>query len=272
VADRNIAFVGSVPPNYDRYLGPVFFHHYADDLVARLTPSDGMRILETACGTGIVTERLRQRLAGRGSLVATDLNEAMIAHAEARLGPGRGAEWRQADATALPFGDREFDAVVCQFGLMFYPDKAAGIREAFRVLKPGGQYLFNVWDAMERNPIALITHRTVASFFTSDPPSFYLVPFSLHDPAPIVNWLEAAGFDDIRWERVEKQGTSPTAAEAAIGLIDGNPIGVVIRERRPEALDEIRAAVAANVAKELGDRPVRSPESAIVFSAHRPAR
>ena len=270
MADSNTAFVGSVPPNYDRYLGPVFFHHYADDLVGRLSMSEGTRVLETACGTGIVTERLLRTLGGRGTLVATDLNEAMMTHAQTRLRAAPGVEWRQADATALPFGEREFDTVVCQFGVMFYPDKAAGLREAFRVLKPGGHYLFNVWDVMDRNPIAKITHATVASFFDSDPPAFYLVPFGFNDVAVISKMLESVGFTEVRWERVEKQGTSPSAADAAIGLVDGNPIGAAIRERKPEALDEIRTAVATNIAKELGDRPVRSPESALVFSARCP--
>ncbi len=176
MTDGHAAFVGSVPANYDRFLGPLLFHAYADDLAARLPVADGMRVLEVACGTGIVSERLARRLAGRGTLVATDLNAAMIDEARARRG-GAAIEWRPADGTALPFPDASFDAVVCQFGLMFFPDKAAGVREAWRVLRPGGRYLFNVWDAMERNPVIALTHETVASFFPADPPSFYAVPY-----------------------------------------------------------------------------------------------
>ena len=269
MTDRDAAFVGSVPVNYDRYLGPLLFHHYADDLAARVGAIDG-RVLETACGTGILTERLLSRRGPRGTIVATDLNDAMLEHARRRLGAPAGVEWRQADATALPFADGEFDAVVCEFGLMFYPDKAAGVREAWRVLKPGGRYVLNVWDSLERNPVIRITHATAASFFPTNPPNFYLVPTNLHDPAVVRGLLEQAGFQDVQWERVEKQGTSPSAAEAAIGLIDGNPIATAIRERRPDALDEVRAAVAANVAKELGDTPVRAPESAFAFTARRP--
>ena len=177
-----------------------------------------MRVLETACGTGIVTERLAARLAGGGALVATDLNEAMFAHGRARLPHASNIEWRQADATSLPFVDRSFDAVVCQFGLMFYPDKA---------------------------------------------------PFSLHDPEPTLHRLRDAGFADNQWLHVEKVGTSPAADEAAIGLIEGNPIYSTIMERRPEALAQIKAVVAAAIAKELGDNPVRCPERALVFTARR---
>ena len=270
MAEQHAAFVGSIPANYDRYLGPVFFHHYADDLVARLSVTPGMHVLETACGTGIVTERLIARLAGTGSLIATDLNEPMFAHARARLPRSSGVEWRQADATSLPFTDRSFDAIVTQFGLMFYLDKAAGLREAFRVLKPGGLCLLSVWDRIERNAVARITHETVAAFFEKDPPHFYLTPFSLHDPEPTLRLLRQAGFADVEWVRVEKVGTSPSAADATRGLIEGNPIYSAIMERKPEALADIKKAVAAAIAKELGDNPVRCPESALVFSARRP--
>jgi len=270
MTEQHAAFVGSIPRNYDRYLGPLFFHGYADDLAARVAVSDGVRVLEVACGTGIVTERLAHRLQGRGSLVATDLNEAMLAHAQRRLGPRPNVEWRQADGTRLPFDAGSFDAVVCQFGLMFFPDKAAGVAEAFRILKSGGRYLFNVWDVIERNPAARITHETAASFFPVDPPGFYRVPFSLHEPGGVTRFLEQAGFADIAWEYVETTGISPSAVEAATGLIEGNPIYDVIMQRRPEALSEIEAAVAAKVAAELGDHPVRCPMRALVFSARRP--
>jgi len=271
MADRNAAFVGDIPKNYDRYLGPMLFHGFADDLVERVKVTARMRLLETACGTGIVTRRLADRLRGHGSIVATDLNEAMIVHARTEMPAGAGhVEWQPTDATSLPFPDRSFDAVVCQFGLMFFPDKAAGIREAFRVLKPGGHYLFNVWDAMDRNSFARITHETVGKFFPTDPPMFYTVPFSLHEPEPIKKMLAEAGFEHIEMTRLAKQGSSPSAADASIGLIEGNPVLGAIMDRRPDALDEIKRATAAAVAATLGDRPVRVPLNAIVFQARRP--
>jgi SAM-dependent methyltransferase len=271
VADRNAAFVGDIPANYDRYLGPILFHQFADDLAGRVHVTLGMRILETACGTGIVTRRLLERLRGQGSIVATDLNEAMLEHGHAHIqaDPARIA-WQTADATKLPFPDGSFDAVVCQFGLMFFPDRAAGVHEAFRVLKPGGRYLFNVWDALARNPIQRIAHETAGGFFPADPPTFYLVPSSLHDPEPVRALLAQAGFDQIEVTRLEKTGTSPSAADAATGLIEGNPILGAIMERRPEALADIKRATAAAVAAELGDPPARIPLHAIVFSARRP--
>ena len=270
MADRDAAFVGSIPEHYDRYLGPILFHRYADDLAGRLAVKPGMRVLETACGTGILTERLVARLRGQGTLVATDLNEPMLAHARSKLGDPAKLEWRRADATALPFDDASFDAVVCQLGLMFYQDKAAGVRQALRVLKPGGRYLFNVWDALEHNAVARIAHETAASFFSSDPPRFYTVPFSLHDPTRVGAWLTEAGFEDIEVTPLAKSGTSPSAADAATGLVHGNPLYLEIMERRPEALAEITAALARSLAAHLGDRPVRCALRAFVFSARKP--
>jgi SAM-dependent methyltransferase len=270
MAAPHTAFVGTVPSTYDRYLAPILFRRHADDLVARLPVSPGMRVLEVACGTGIVTERLVRRLDGRGTLVATDLNEAMLAHARTRVPPSPGLEWKQADGTSLPFPDSSFHAVVCQFGLMFFPDKAAGVREAYRVLRPGGIYLFNVWDAIELSVVARIAHETIGSFFPADPPPFYTVPYGLHDAAAVRRWLDAAGFGEIRWESVEAVGESPMAEDAARGLVEGTPVIGQIVERRADALPEIRAAVARNIAAELGDRPVRSPLRAHVFTARRP--
>ena len=269
MADRDAAFVGSIPQTYDRYLGPLFFQEPAEEMARRLEVRPGMRVLETACGTGIVTERLLHRMAGQGTFVATDLNEPMLACATAKLAGRPGLEWRPADATQLPFDDRSFDAVVCQFGLMFFPDKLAGIREAFRVLRSGGRLLLSVWDRLENNPVGRITHETVAAFFPTDPPQFYTIPYSLHDATLVRGWLEAAGFADIRSERVEKAGTSPSAADAAIGLLQGNPIYLAIVERRASALPDIEAALATNLAAALGDRPLRCPLRTVFFSALR---
>src|SRR5207237_1417816 len=166
---------------------------------ARLRRADARR---RACGTGSAPRRLAHRLAGLGSIVATDLNEAMFAHARTRL-PGHGdAQYRTADGTSLPFESGSFDAVVCQFGLALFPDTGAGTREAYRVLKPGGIYLLNVWDALERNPVPRIAHETIVKFFPLDPPRFSTVPFAHPDRGALETLLRDAGFTDVRCEVV----------------------------------------------------------------------
>jgi len=269
VANEHAAFVGSIPENYDRYLGPVLFEPFARDLAARLNvPEDGS-LLEIACGTGIVTRRLRDSLPPTVKIVATDLNEAMMDYARQKFRADENIEWKQADATELPFDDGTFDAVVCQFGLMFVPNKAKAAEEAFRVLKPGGKFVFTVWDAIELNDLAHTAHTTVAKYFDNDPPDFYQVPFSFHDPEAIETLLRSAGFNEIQVTPVAFTSNASSAREVARGLVHGNPIIAALRERCEERIPEIEAEVASVVAAKYGANPVRAKMRALVCSAVR---
>jgi ubiquinone/menaquinone biosynthesis C-methylase UbiE len=267
VTDPNAVFAGSIPENYDRYLGPVLFEAYARNLARRVPAQDGTRVLEVACGTGIVTRHLRARLPQGSRLVATDLNPPMLDFARRKLDGVRGIEWQPADACVLPFPDGSFDVLVCQFGLMFVPDKPAALREARRVLAPGGTFLLSVWDSLERNTFAKQAHETIAGFFSSDPPTFYQVPFSLHRTDDLKKMLAAAGFADVRVDAVTLQGESPSALDLARGLVEGNPVGNAIREHGGIDAAEVIETVARVLAGEFGDRPVRIPLHAFVLSA-----
>src|ERR1700716_3285700 len=166
------AFSGSIPALYDKHLGPLIFESYAQDLAARLAPFNPGRVLEVAAGTGIVTRALLRSLPSGASIVATDLNQPMLDHAATQVSSSR-VNWQKADAQALPFPDGAFDAVVCQFGVMFFPDKQKAYREARRVLKPDGHFIFNVWDGIEHNEFADLVTQAVADMFADDPPSFW---------------------------------------------------------------------------------------------------
>src|SRR4051812_29187661 len=122
-------FSGSIPSLYDRYLGPLIFEPYAQEVARRLSALNVQRVLETAAGTGIVTRALVRALPSNVSIVATDLNQPMLDHAAAQL-PSDRVSWQKADALALPFSDAAFDAVICQFGAMFFPDKQQAYSEA----------------------------------------------------------------------------------------------------------------------------------------------
>ncbi len=158
-------FVGSFAENYDRHMAPLIFDPYAADLAQRLSTPAGGRVLETAAGTGIVTRFLRDSLPQEVQITATDLNEAMLEQAKRKFGPRDNVTLQAEDAQALSFADNAFDALVCQFGIMFFPDKLASLREARRVLKPGGQLLFNVWDAIEYNDLLRTTNETLTALF-----------------------------------------------------------------------------------------------------------
>ncbi len=267
MTDANARFVGSIPENYDRYLGPVLFEPYARDLARRVPVKEGTRMLEVACGTGIVTRHLRGRLPPGGRFVATDLNPPMLDLARRKLEGVRGIDWQPADACTLPFPDGSFDVLVCQFGLMFVPDKPAALKEARRVLAPDGTFLFSVWDSLERNAFAKKAHETIAGFFPDNPPTFYQVPFSLHRTDILTEMLADAGFADVRVEAVSMQGESPSSHDLARGLVEGNPVGNAIRERGDIDAAEVIETVARVLAGEFGDQPVRIPLHAFVLTA-----
>ena len=191
----------------------------------------------------------------------------MIRTAAAKFSQNDAIEWKQADASSLPFDDRSFDAVVCQFGIMFFPDKTLSAREAHRVLKPGGVFLFNVWDSLEQNPLGRIAHETISSFFEKDPPTFYQVPFGYHDHGEIKSVLAAAGFSEVRIDVVSKVSVAARAEDAAAGLVHGNPVSVAIAERDPSLLPVITTAVADALQKHFGDSMFRAPMRAIVVQA-----
>lgn len=186
-------FSGSIPKIYETHLVPLIFEPYATDIVERLAPRRPARVLEIAAGTGVVTRAMAKELPG-ATIVATDLNQAMLDQA-ATAGTARPVEWRAADAMQLPFGDGAFDAVVCQFGVMFFPDKVRAFGEARRVLKPGGTYVFNVWDRLSANEFPDVITQALAQVFPQDPPRFLArTPYGYNDPALIARELASAGF------------------------------------------------------------------------------
>jgi ubiquinone/menaquinone biosynthesis C-methylase UbiE len=264
--NRNVLFQGAVPENYDRYLGPVIFEPWAEDLVLRLAGKKYERVLEIACGTGIVTRRLRDALPATTEIVATDLNPDMFEFAQPKFRNGENVIWQQADASALPFPNCSFDAAVCQFGVMFVPDKAAAMRESYRVLRSGGAFLFNVWDSFEANPFGQIAHSTIASFFDHDPPTFYEIPFSFHDSTVIRKLLRDAGFEKIQSFSETKPCRSGSARRFATGLVRGNPVGAEATQRGVDP-EELIGAVAKRIAERFGDAPVESSMHAIIWQA-----
>jgi SAM-dependent methyltransferase len=260
------AYSGSVPAFYDRYRRPVF-ELYATDLVSRLPKAGGLRVLELACGTGIVTRRLREALPESATLVATDLNEAMLAYAQAAVAVD-GIVWQQADAQALVFDDGSFDVVVCQFGFMFLPDKVRGFREARRVLGSGGLLLANVWHSLDANPAVGAVHASLARLFPDDPPRFLETPYGYHDSERIRADMSAAGWEDVQLEDVRLRSVAPSAADFAAGFTLGTPLAHELAARGSD-VDAVTRALTAALIPVGGDSPFEAQLAAIVITARR---
>lgn len=261
-------FAGSIPSLYDRYLGPTLFQPYAQEVARRASELDPRRVLEIAAGTGIVTEALHRALL-EAEIVATDLNPAMLDIAAQRMSSDR-VTFQPADALDLPFEDGSFSMVVCQFGVMFFPDKVKGNAEARRVLRDGGTYLLAIWDTVERNGGSDAIGQAVASLFPDDPPRFIdRTPFGYADRGRIEQDLRAAGFDKIAIETVEKRSRAPSARDLAIGMCCGSPLRNEIEERDPALLDRAIAAATAALAPWEGPDGFDAPMSAHIVTATR---
>jgi SAM-dependent methyltransferase len=262
-----VAFAGSVPSHYDRYLGPTLFEPYAIDLVGRLPVRPGMSVLEVAAGSGRVTRHLLARIPRDATLVATDLNPDMLEVARSQMADPR-LEWRPANAQDLPFPDAAFDAVVCQFGAMFYPDPAQGHREAHRVLRPGGAYLLNVWGSQAENPWAAAVQRVMDAGFPGDPPQFMKKPFSMGDRSAVVSALTVTGFESVEAEWVDRNGASASAGALAMGAVQGSPLAGEVAQRGAD-LDEWVDRVREEFLKTFGEGEIETPLRALVVSARR---
>src|SRR6185295_18080341 len=254
-------FGGAIPKFYETYLVPLLFEPYAADLVKRLAPRSLRRVLEVAVGTGVVTRALASGLPEDVAIVATDLNQPMLDQA-ALIGTRRPVEWRQADAMQLPFPDGGFDAVVCQFGVMFFPEKAKALSEARRVLRPGGVLIFSVWDRIEDNEFADDVTTALASLFPEDPPRFLArTPHGYHEPA---------GFEarpEIVTVTARSRARSPR--EPAIAYCQGTPLRSEIEARDASRLGEATDVAAAAIGRRFGFGSVDGKIQAHVVTVER---
>lgn len=261
-------FAGSIPEFYDRLLVPLIFDPYALDLAERVAGVKPRDLLETAAGTGVVTRAMASRLPPQTRIVATDLNQPMIDHAAARQPHDRQITWQQANALALPYQDHIFDAVVCQFGAMFFPDKVGAYGEARRVLKPGGVFFFSVWDKITENEFADVVTGALTAIFPNDPPLFLArTPHGYHNIGKIREELTAAGFTDVSIETVGHMSRARSPREPAIAYCQGTPLRNEIETRDASLLETATNAAADAIARRFGNGPVEGRISAHVIAA-----
>ena len=261
-------FAGSIPELYDTYLVPLIFQVYATDLARRVAQAAPAKVLETAAGTGVLTRALAPLLGADARYTVTDLNQPMLDRAAARQAPDQRIVWRQADALHLPFDDGSFDAVCCQFGAMFFPDRVAGYREALRVLKQDGVFAFSVWDRIEHNEFARIVTDVAGAMFPDDPPLFLArTPHGYHDVAEIEADVRQAGFSNVEIATVEEQSAAPSARAPAVAYCEGTPLRNEIEQRAPGALQRVTDRAAEAIAAAYGQGPVSAKIQAHVILA-----
>ena len=264
------SFVGDIPNHYDNGLGPNIFVDYADRLVRRCADGAGQNVIELAAGTGIVSRKLRDQLPSATRLQVTDLNQPMLDVARAKFSESENVEFSVANAMDLPFEKDVFDLMVCQFGVMFFPDKPASYIEAARVLRPGGRYVFNVWGAMSDNPFSNVAHNVGAQFFPDNPPGFYKVPFHYGDPDVVRADLAAAGWANVEHETIHFTKTIKDPEAFANALVFGNPLIDEIRDRGGVDPETVASEMLSALHTAFGPDGMQMPLSATTFDCRMP--
>jgi ubiquinone/menaquinone biosynthesis C-methylase UbiE len=261
-------FAGSIPENYDRYMVPLIFESYARDMAVRAAALSPKAVLETAAGSGVVTRALAPKLSPDARYTVTDLNQPMLDYAAARQNRDERLHWHTANAQALPFEDAAFDLVCCQFGVMFFPDRPSAYREARRVLRPDGAFLFSAWDRIEENVFADEVTNALAEFFPDDPPRFMArTPHGYHDVALIRSDLAKAGFSNVAIETRAEQSRAPSPRHAAIAYCQGTPLRNEIEARGSDKLEAATDHAAAAIADKHGSGEVAAKIQAHVILA-----
>jgi len=194
----------------------------------------------------------------------------MLSQAMARQTEDPRIAWKQADALTLPFADQSFNVVACQFGVMFFPDKVEGYKEAYRVLSPGGCFFFNVWDRISENDFADVITDALAMVFPQDPPRFLArTSYGYFQERTIRDDVKAAGFTQVSIEGVEGVSKAPSARDAAIAFCKGTPLRNEIEARDPSRLEEATVAATNALVQRFGSRAVQGRMRAMVITAMR---
>lgn len=262
-------FAGSIPTNYERYLGPMLFEPFALDLAKRLKEEQLKTVLELACGTGRVTKHLIPLLNENGKLFATDLNPDMIEVARTKVGDSR-IVWQVVDAQELPYQDEQFDHVICQFGVMFLPDKLKALKEACRVLQNGGRLLFNTWDDLAHNEHSFLIQRVLCDIMKENAPDFLEKgPFSMYDQKATHDLVKAAGFEKIHIETVSKTATFESIDNIVKGYLEGSPLAAFINKLDEQLQTTIKQRVTEEVINTYGKDNHHFPMQAILCSAYK---
>lgn len=268
MSENDKEFTGGIPQLYERYMVPLIFEEYAADMASRVSQTKPGAVLEIAAGTGVVTRALAPLLEEGTKYVATDLNQDMLDHASSIQGSDSSVSWKLADALNLPFEDGAFDVVVCQFGVMFFPDRIAGYAEAKRVLKPGGKLIFNVWGAIEHNDFAKVVTEAVGEIFPDNPPLFLArTPHGYFDFDQICSDLQTAGISEVNIDTLTFASSAANPTDPAIAFCQGTPLTNEILSNDPTMLEHATEQASKAIASKYGDGPVSGNIQAHIITA-----
>ena len=255
----SIAYYGPVTENYERYPGALLLEPFAKSMARRVAQLQPQTILELACGTGVATRHMAELLPDSAMIIATDKNPAMLEYAKKSVPKAEGISWEKADANNLPYPDGIFDVVVCQFGVMFFRDRPRAFAEAYRVLKPGGTFIFNTWDDFGYNPAVSTTQELLDQVFGMDSPSFYRIPLGYHSENRIAMDLISGGFAKLSIHTERKAGYSPTARSAAKGLLEGTLPIDAFQAMGPVIMHGLRCELSLRLARQYGREHLELP-------------
>lgn len=264
--DKN--FTGSIPEFYDNFLVPLIFEEFAADLATRALVESPKNTLEIAAGTGVVTRALAPQMPDDAKYTVTDLNQDMLDYAKSKQPEPSNISWQQADVMALPFEDQSFDTIICQFGFMFFPDKIAAMTEVKRVLKPNGEFIFNVWDRIENNVFADLVTQAVCKLYPDNPPLFLdRIPYGFYNNDAIRNTLQDAGFKYTVIQDKLAISTAPTAFDVAKAFCHGTPLCNELEAQGEGALDAATQAAADLIEEFYGKGEVGAQVQGFVVTA-----
>ncbi len=255
--EKSIPFEKTIPGVYEKYLGPYLYEPYSV-YVTSIIKGNPKQILEIGVGSGRLTNHISKKIGDDAKLTAIDINPNMLEIAKNKV-TSANVEFHVADAQYLPFPDNNFDCVVCQFGFMFLPDKQKGFNEAWRVLKPGGQFIFVTWDKAENNRTLQISQQTILQYLKTEIPAYFGKAYSaMNNPDELHSYTKIAGFKNIDIKKLTLIGHCPTAMDAAIGFVEGNSIIKEILKEGPELLQTIKNTIVTRIHEQVGQDPIKS--------------
>jgi len=243
---------GNAAETYEEALVPAIFAPWAPLVVDLAHPQEGERVLDVACGTGIVARTLASCVGPRGAVAGVDLNPGMLkvarrvcateSHSAAQI------EWHEASADKLPFLDALFNVVCCQLGLQFFPDRAAALREMRRVLVPGGRLAVMVWRGIHESPGFAVLAEALERHVGGAAAAIMRAPFGLSDSEELTALVRAAGFHDIVIQQRVGTVRFGSTEKLVSSYIAGSPLAGPISK----ASDAARQALVADVQNALG--------------------